>query len=42
MTSLVTTSQNITAVASRPSLYARKIPAGRQTTYDRKFLGLWL
>jgi len=41
MTNIVADNYNITAVATRPDLYARTIPKGNAVFYDSRFKGLY-
>lgn len=42
LTSIVADNYSITAIATRPNLYAKKLPSGNKAFFDRKFHGLYL
>ena len=42
ITSVIADPFTVQATASRPSLYEKKLPTGREAFYDKRFRGLWL
>jgi len=42
LTNIVADPFAVSATASRPSLYEKKIPTGNEAFYDSRFKGLWL
>ncbi len=42
LTNIVADNKAITAIASRPNLYAKKIPSGNSVLFDDRFFGLFL
>ena len=42
LTNIVVDNYSVTAVATRPNLYAKKIPTGNQSLFDRRFWGLYV